>query len=167
MGSILKYKLNHEVLNICTPDLPFNKIVKNLKQYKNELNKFTNVILFCGDSLFVKKQHIIKCFYQLNSLTWCKFTICTFPYAQNLSYNQNQHIHDLNRFIYHLTCRHSDSIAFFDLNTFITYFNLTTETLYLAKKDKHQIASLLAYNFQIQDTIATKLVTLLIQIYLH
>lgn len=156
LGPILKNKLNHEVLNICTPYLPFDKIIKNLNQYEYELNKFTNVIFLCGDSLFVKKQHIIKCFnhlVQLNSKTECKFTICAFPYAQNLSYDQNQHIYDLNRLIYHLTCRHSDNIAFFDTNKFISCFNLTTDTLYLAKKDRHKIASLLAYNLQVQDTI--------------
>jgi hypothetical protein len=111
----------------------------------------SDAVVYCGDSNNIKKRHITNCITELLKLSNdknCKITLCAFPYASNMSYDENRRIYNLNLYMQHLTCRHSDAFIFFDCNKFVTKFILTRDTLYLPNSIRKLFANLLAYNLQ-------------------
>lgn len=140
---------SQSVTNICTPGQSMNGIVHSISQHA--LNNYTNIIVLCGDSTHTKKRDLIdsiSTLLKLQTNTNCKLIISAFPYCTNLTWEENKRIYDLNLLLYNLICRHSDTILYFDINKFINNFVLTSDTMYLAKKYRTQIANLLAYNLQ-------------------
>lgn len=152
LGLLMNANLNHSMTNICTPGQSLNAIVNNISQ--DSLNSSTNVIVLCGDSSHTRKRDIINNFntlIKLQSDTNCRLIVSAFPYCTNLTWEQNKRIYDLNLLLFNLICRHSDTILYFDINKFINNFSLMSDTMYLSKKCRTQIANLLAFN--IHDTV--------------
>lgn len=152
LGLLMNANLNHSMTNFCTPGQSFNAIVNNISQ--DSLKSSTNVIVLCGDSSHTKKRDIINNFNILTKLqsgTNCKLIVSAFPYCTNLTWEQNKRIYDLNLLLYNLICRRGDTFSYFDINKFINNFSLTSDTMYLSKKCRTQIANLLAFN--IHDTV--------------
>ncbi|XP_069360469.1 uncharacterized protein [Maniola hyperantus] len=149
LGSIMSCCLKHSVINRCSPGASFNYLINNLNE--KSLDSNTNVILLFGDSLQVKKQQIVKCIQKLLLLhekTKCKFVLCAFPYSGTLNKQQNDKIHTLNLKMYNLTKHYSEAIFYFDINSIklTNKFKLTGDSMYLPKRCKMHIASLLAHN---------------------
>ena len=148
-GSLLSQYTQNYVFNQCLPGASYYKLVDNIKLTSFQSN--STAILMYGDSLAVKKKDIMQCvelMIGLNKKYNCKFIICALPYSQGFTSIQNRHIYDLNMLIYNITCRHSDSILYFDINKFTSKFKLTKDTMYLPNSCRRQIAKLLAYNIQ-------------------
>jgi hypothetical protein len=147
LGHGLMQELSRKVINMCSPGLTYEKIVNKILNSTIEEN--SDIVVFCGDSNGIKKRHITDCTTKLLKFSdekKCKIILCAFPYASNMSYDENRHIFNLNLYMHHLTCRHSDVFLFFDCNKFVTKFTLTRDTVYLSNSFKKRIANLLAYN---------------------
>lgn len=145
----MKNIYNRNVINVCTPGKSFEDIVHSLSLY--EIDSLTNIIILCGDSSQVRKREIlinINFLLKLQSETGCKLVISSFPYAKNLTREQNQHIYELNSYLFNLINCHSDKVLYFDINNFINNFILTSDTMYLANRFRTKIAKLLAFNLQ-------------------
>lgn len=149
LGLIMKNRYHKEFINICTPGRSFKDIVHSILLHK--VDSLTNLIVLCGDSSAVKKNHILQnidILLKLQADTGCKLVISSFPYASNLSKAQNNRIFELNSYLFNLISCHSDNILYFDINNFINYFTLTPDTMYLANRFRTKIANLLAFNLQ-------------------
>lgn len=144
IGIMLNNCINQPIINHCMPDLTYTNIIDYLD--KMNVNSRTNIVILIGNSLNVRKKDILEKFQKLHDLGAGKIIICAFPFCKNLPDPTNERIHSLNTLLYNLTCRHSDSFLYFDTNKFIGKIYLTKDTLYVPKKFKHNIATLLAYN---------------------
>lgn len=92
----------------------------------------------------------------LQSETHCKFFLSAFPYGSNLSDTHNKCIHRMNSHLFTLTNRHSDDILFFDINNLNHNITITQDTLYVSRKFKRQLATLVAYNIHSFLTLVSK-----------
>ncbi|CAH0404104.1 unnamed protein product [Chilo suppressalis] len=148
-GLMLRNYCNERIIGICMPGKSINDIVSELNQYNAD--SLTNIVIMCGDSSKIRARDMyrnIEVLLNYQSRCKCKIIISAFPYAENLTREQNKRIFNLNLIIYNLLNSHSDNFLYFDINKYISKFKLTTDTMYLAKKYKTQIATLLAFNIQ-------------------
>lgn len=145
-GNLCKY-LNYNIINNCLPQATISHITEKIKETNTDRN--STIVLLLGNCKNVKKSDIIKCIDCLISKTCKKVILCAFPYSKHYTENKNKYIYYLNNFIFHLTCRHSDKLFYFDINKFINEYVITKGTIYLQNKYKRDIAKLLAYNIVI------------------
>lgn len=146
MGCLLKNYLAQPVCNNSYSNMPFKEFLNKLKNSNFDLN--TSLIIQLGNSLELKKCDIIsliETLLEIKSKGIKKIITCSFPYSNELSGMENNHIHKLNLILYNLTYRHSDFL-YFETNNFIRKFILTKNTLYLSKNVKLTLAKLLAFN---------------------
>ena len=145
LGSLLSNCLNHNIINHCYVDLNFNDIIKKIINTK--IDEQNCVVLLIGNSLGINKRDLVN---GINSLLKHnlkgKYILCALPYSNSLSEKENNYIFKLNNLMHHYTCRHSDHLLYFDTNNFVRDFVLTRETMFLSKKNRHLLATLLAYN---------------------
>ena len=145
VGSILHNSLTHKVTNFCYPNLHYNQIIDKIVNCAH-LNDQTTVILLIGNSIGLRKRDIVNGIETLLKLNIGKIMLCALPYSNSLSDNDNNTVHNLNNLIYMLTCHHNDKLLFFDTNKFVSNFTLTQEVMFLPKKYKQLIATLIAFN---------------------
>lgn len=143
-GTLFKYNNTHNVTNLCYPNTHFNNLISKIKNMI--LNKNTNIVLLVGSSLGLERRDIVDGIDTLLSLNVGKIMLCALPYADTFSKEQNNYVHYLNCTLNTITCRHSDKLVFFDTNKFINGFQLTQGTMYLPRRYKYFVASLIAYN---------------------
>ncbi|CAH0605600.1 unnamed protein product [Chrysodeixis includens] len=143
-GTLLNYHNTHNVTNLCYPHAHFNNLISRIKDLKFKNN--TNIVLFVGNSLDLKRRDIVDGIDTLLGLDLGKIILCALPYADTFSTEQNNVVHYLNNTLHLLSSRHSDKLVFFDTNNFISGFQLTQGTMYLPRRYKFLVASLLAYN---------------------
>lgn len=160
LSSIINNHTSNTVINHCMPGAPLSHIVDCICAANTDIN--TIVILCVGNSNKIKTREIKKYFTKLNNVICKKIIWCALPYSVSLKKNANDRIFALNRLIHHLISRHSDRFSWFDNNVFIKQFNLTkTDDMYLAKRCKHNIATLLAniINTSFNDLVSNRLTT--------
>lgn len=145
-GSLLGNSLNCSVRNYCMPGASYAQIEEKIMA--SEIDKNTIVIVYLGQSLGIDRKQLIASITSLLNLDAYQIMLCAFPYSDALTQSQNEHIHSLNTILYNMTCRHGDKLLFFDCNKFITHFMLTQDRMYLPKKYKNLIATLVAYNIE-------------------
>lgn len=146
-SAILNNKLRGSVFNKCMPGASLQQIVTAVCSAK--VNKNTSIVLFVGNSLALQTKDIIDSFTQLTQIDCKKLTWCTFPYSKSLHDNQNNKIYKLNNMIHHMISRHSSDFKLFDSNLFIKTFYLTKDKMYLARRCRHNVATLLANNINL------------------
>ena len=143
-GSLLQNYMNHSIINYCCHNYNFKQIVKKVSN--TQLEDDATVILLLGNSMGVKKRDIVDGIDTLLKLKIGKTMLCAFPYSDSFSQDVNNGIYRLNNLIYTLTCCHSDKLLYFDTNKFVSGFKLTQEAMFLPRKCKYLIATLIAYN---------------------
>lgn len=147
-GSILNNHTRGSVLNKCMPGATLQQIVTEV--CSANVNSNTSIVLLVGDSLALQTKHIVDSFTRLSQIDCKKLTWCTFPYSKSLNDNQNNKIYKLNNMLHHMISRHSGDFQLFDSNLFIKNFFLTKDNMYLSRRCKHNIATLLANNINIE-----------------
>lgn len=157
LGSILQRSCTHNVSNNCYPNLHFNHIIDKIAS--SSLDNQTTLILLIGNSIGVRKKDIVSGIDTLLKLNLGRIMLCALPYSDLLSDKHNNYVHTLNNIMYMLTCRHSDKLLYFDTNQFVSGFILSQEAMFLPKKCRHLIATLIAYNINtvVANTIKTRL----------
>lgn len=146
-GQLLNNQLQQNVTNYCYPNASLNDIINKIGNEK--LDQYTSIVIMIGNSCNLRKSNInynIDLLLTLNSKYGCRFYLCAFPYCTNKYNNYNKYVYNINLHLYNLTFRHSDAIAFFDLNKFIAYFQLHESRMYLPQRYLRQVATLLAFN---------------------
>lgn len=143
-GIDLRNNVDHRVINICLPEGSFSQIVNRIKQTK--FNSQTNIIILLGNGINIRKSELVNSIEYLLALEAKKVMLCAFPYSASFTPSQNKYIHCLNTLMFNVSCRHSDTLLFFDTNKFIGNFKMTKDAMYLPKKSKANIAKLIAYN---------------------
>lgn len=143
-GSLLGNLQHCSVINHCMPGASYVEIEKKIMA--SEIDNTTIVVVYLGQSLGIDRKDIITRTTSLLKLNAFKIMLISFPYSNVLTKRQNEHIHSLNTLMYNMTCRHSDKFLFFDCNNFITNFKLTRDRMYLPKRYRNLIATLVAYN---------------------
>lgn len=142
LGAIFSKQLDGTVLNYCMPGASYQQIVTKILSTK--FDDQSTIVLLIGSSLGVRKRHIINCFEVLSSLKVFNILVCAFPYSISLSQKENNYIYSLNNLVQTLTY-HYNLFSFFDTNSFIGSFRLTKDTMYLSKKFRIKIATLVVY----------------------
>lgn len=143
-GSLLNNRCKHTVVNHCYHNLHFNELVHKIKH--TQMNERTTVIILIGNSLSITKKDIVNGIDTLLKLKLGKLILCALPYSSNLHDQENNYICNLNNFMHYLSCRHSDRLLYFDTNNFVRDFVYIREHMFLPKKSRHLLATLLAYN---------------------
>jgi hypothetical protein len=142
ISSIINNHTDHTVFNYCMPEAPLSQIIDHICSSKMDEN--TNIILFIGNSNKINVREIKNSFTKLNNIKCNQVTWCALPYSVSLNSHENDRIFALNRLIHHLISRHSDTFSWFDSNLFIKHFEMTKNYIFLAKRCKHNVATLLA-----------------------
>lgn len=146
-GNLLQNRLNQKVTNICCPNSSFVDLVKMIS--RGIYDEYSTIVIMVGNHSNISRNDLnksVETLLDLHSRMKCKFILCNFPYACNLTELQNKSAHRMNIHLFNLTCHHSDAILYFDMNNFIHNFTLTRDTLYLSNKYRKLVATLLAYN---------------------
>lgn len=145
LGQLLNNMLDQKVTNVCYPDATLDYIVDCVKN--STYTTQTTIVLLLGNSKKIRKKDIVCSYDKLSTLKVKRIIWCALPYSGMLSSRQNSTIQVLNNCIYNLTNHNSDNLfTFFDTNKFIRNIYLTGDTMYLQKKYKRSLATLLAYN---------------------
>lgn len=153
-GVLLGNSLEHSVQNYCLPGVHYNQIVESIM--KDTYNSKTDITVFVGNCLNIRKKDITDSFTSMLKLKCHKIRLCAFPYLDNLSSRQNNYIYMLNKHMQFLISHHSDKFTFFDTNTFVGPIKMTRDTVYLPNKFKVNIATLLAYNIKLDVNSLTR-----------
>jgi hypothetical protein len=159
LSSIINNHTAHTVVNHCMPGATLSHIVDCICSARIENN--TNIVLFVGNSYKLNIKEIKNSFAKLNNVNCKKITLCALPYSSSLNKNENNKIYALNKLLHHLISRHSDKFSWFDCNMFIKHFKITKDDMYLAKRCKHNIATLLAntINISFNNCVSNRLST--------
>lgn len=143
LGQYFNNRLNHDVVNYCMPGNNFNNIVRSIAN-KN-FNPKSNIIIFVGSGLNIKKNDLYNCINILADLKVRNITVSAFPYSNNFSEKQNKYLHGLNNLLYNMT-HNNPLFSFFDINIFLKNSKMTQDISRLPKKVLFNIATLVANN---------------------
>ncbi|KAJ8703610.1 hypothetical protein PYW08_016952 [Mythimna loreyi] len=143
-GSLLNNHCKHTVVNHCYHNLDFNELIYKIKN--TQMNELTTVILLFGNSLNVTKRDVANGVETLLKLKLGKLILCALPYSKNLENDENDYIFGINNLMHILSSRHSDRVLYFDTNIFVRDFVLTWEHIFLPRKSRRKLATLLAFN---------------------
>lgn len=143
LGKLLNSKQSQSTLNYCMPGLSYKHMMESVTN--KVYNPDTNVTVFIGNSLNVKKNDITECVTELIKLSCNKIILCAFPYLEKLSRRQNNYIHMLNMHVHFLASHYSEKLVFFDTNNFVGKLKSTGDTVYLPIRVRRQIARLLSF----------------------
>lgn len=145
-GTILHNHLLGSITNNCVPGATLEQLINSACD--NIIDENTNLILYIGNSIGIKTKDLHISFQKLCKLKCKKITWCTFPYSLNEA--QNRNIYKLNSTLHHLINGNSNEsgnmFQLFDANLFLKHFRTELNNLYLPKRFRHIIATLLSNN---------------------
>lgn len=144
MASLIKNQTNLSVYNCCLPQSGFKEIMNKIRSYEFDTN--TSIIIAIGNSFGTTNKDVISGLDYLCNLNVKKIIFCLFPYLKSITQKLNNRIYYLNSLIYKMTSSYSDEFILFDTNKFISDMSLTRDALYLSKKSKNLLSTLLVYN---------------------
>lgn len=146
LGGIFHNHMDCAVVNNCMPNVQLNQLIR--KVVTSTYEPGTNIVIMMGNSSGVTKSSLISSIDSLielyNSGKINKILISSFPYSDTLSKRQNDKIFSLNMVLYNLiSTDYSNGFLFFDLNTFISSYKLSSRKQFISKSCKISLVNLL------------------------
>lgn len=145
--------INHQVINICMPGASYTQLVQHILN-SGSYSKCSTIILLVGNCKGVKQLDIINCLESLNQLHVKKIITCAFPFMGPSSKGRNVYINRLNQLMCNVSGQ-CDSNVYLDINSFISDFRQTKDSLYLANYYTEQLAMYIAFNILYDPVIGS------------